>query len=63
MEIKGVKLKFNKEGIEWIRDKIDSDKLKAIGRGKKTSFTRERKMRFTKWIVYNKYIMEEFISS
>ena len=48
MEIKGVKLKFNKEGIELIRDKIDSDKLKAIGRGKKTSFTRERKMRFTK---------------
>ncbi len=37
-------VKFNKEGIELIRDKIDSEGLKTIGRLKETSFTRERKM-------------------
>ena len=52
--IKGVKLvvKFNKEGVELIRNKINSEELKTTGRLKKTSFTRERKMGFTKLIKY-----------
>lgn len=41
---------FNKEGIELIRNEIDSEELKTIGRLKRTSFTRERKMGFTKLI-------------
>lgn len=45
-------VKFNKEGIELIRNKIDSEELKTIGRLKKTSFTRERKMGFTKLMKY-----------
>ena len=45
-------VKFNKKGIELIRNKIDSDELKTIGRLKKTNFTRERKMGFTKLIKY-----------
>lgn len=45
-------VKFNKEGIELIRNKIDSEELKTIGRLKKTSFIRERKMGFTKLMKY-----------
>ena len=45
-------VKFNKEGIELIRDKIDSEELKTIGRLKETSFTRERKMGFKKLMKY-----------
>ena len=43
---------FNKKGIELIRNKIDSEELKTTGRLKKTSFTRERKMGFTKLMKY-----------
>lgn len=45
-------VKFNKEGIELIRNKINSEELKTIGRLKKTSFTRKRKMGFTKLMKY-----------
>lgn len=45
-------VKFNKEGIELIRNKINSEELKTIGRLKKSSFTRERKMGFTKLMKY-----------
>ena len=45
-------VKFNKEGIELIRNKIESEELKTIGRIKKTNFTRERKMGFTKLMKY-----------
>lgn len=45
IRIKGVKLvvKFNKEGVELIRNKINSEELKTTVRLKKTSFTRKKK--------------------
>ncbi len=51
---KGVKLvlEFSKKGIELIRNKINSDELKTIGRLTENSFIRERKMGFTKLIKY-----------
>ena len=54
IRIKGVKLvvKFNKEGVELIRNKINSEEFKTTGRLKKTSFTRKRKMGFTKLMKY-----------
>ncbi len=54
LRIKGVKLvvKFNKEEIELIRHKIDSEELKIIERLKKSSFTKERKMEFSKLMKY-----------
>ena len=54
IRIKGVKLvvKFNKEGVELIRNKINSEELKTTVRLKKTSFTRKRKMGFTKLMKY-----------
>lgn len=39
-------VKFDKEEIELIRNKIDSEELKTIGRLKKTIFTRERKSEY-----------------
>ena len=45
-------LKFNKEGIELIRNKINSEELKNIGRLIQNSFTRERKMGFQKLMKY-----------
>lgn len=45
-------VKFNKEGIELIRNKIESEELKKLGRLTKNSFIRERKMGFTKLIKY-----------
>ena len=45
-------VKFNKEGIELIRNKIDSKELKELARLTKNSFIRERKMGFTKLIKY-----------
>lgn len=43
---------FNKEGIELIRNKIDTKELKELGRLTKNSFVRERKMGFQKLIKY-----------
>ena len=45
-------VKFNKEGIELIRNKISSVELKDAGRLTKNSFIRERKMGFEKLIKY-----------
>ncbi len=45
-------LKFNKEGIELIRNKINSEELKNIGRLTPNSFTRERKTGFQKLMKY-----------
>ncbi len=45
-------VKFNKEGIELIRNKIDLKELKELGRLAKNCFIRERKMGFTKLIKY-----------
>lgn len=45
-------IKFNKEGIELIRNKISSVELKDAGRLTKNSFIRERKMGFEKLIKY-----------
>lgn len=45
-------IKFNKEGIELIRNKINSEELRTVGRLKRTSFIREIKMGFTKLIKY-----------
>ncbi len=45
-------VKFNKKGIELIRNKINSEELKTIGRLTENSFIRERKMGFTKLIKY-----------
>ena len=45
-------VKFNKEGIELIRNKINSEALKNIGRLTPNSFTRERKMGFQKLMKY-----------
>lgn len=45
-------VKFNKEGIELIRNKINLDELKKIGRLTENSFVRERKMGFKKLIKY-----------
>ena len=45
-------LKFNKEGIELIRNKINSEELKNIGRLIPNSFTSERKMGFQKLMKY-----------
>ena len=43
-------MKFNKEGIELIRNEINLEKLKTIWKLKKTDFTGERKKGFTKLI-------------
>lgn len=45
IRIKGVKLvvKFNKEGIELIRSKIDTNELKKIGRLTENSFKEKEK--------------------
>lgn len=45
-------VKFNKKGIELIRNKISSDELKNVGRLTENSFVRERKMGFKKLIKY-----------
>ena len=45
-------VKFNKQGIELIRNKINSNELKNVGRLTKNSFVRERKMEFKKLIKY-----------
>lgn len=45
-------VKFNKKGIELIRNKISSDELKNIGKLTENSFVRERKMGFKKLIKY-----------
>ena len=45
-------VKFNKEGIELIRNKIDTKELKELGRLTKNSFVRERKMGLQKLIKY-----------
>ena len=49
-------VKFNIDGNELIRNKINSDELKVVGRLIENSFVRERKMGFSKLI---KYIMNK----
>ena len=46
-------VKFNKEGIELIRNKIDTKELKELGRLTKNSFVRERKMGFKNFKIYS----------
>ena len=45
-------IKIRIKGIELIRNKINSEELKTTGRLKKTSFTRKRKLGFTKLMKY-----------
>lgn len=46
-------IKYGYEGLELLKQKIDSNELKELGRNKPTDFTRERKMGFTNLIYYN----------
>lgn len=43
---------FNYNGINFVREKINSNELKRLGKLTKASFTRERKMGFVKLINY-----------
>ena len=45
-------VKFSYDGINNIKDMVNTNELKELGKLTKTSFTRERKMGFTKLINY-----------
>ena len=45
-------VKFSYDGINNIKDMVNTNELKKLGKLTKTSFTRERKMGFTKLINY-----------
>ena len=45
-------VKFSYDGINNIKEMINTNELKELGKLTKTSFTRERKMGFTKLINY-----------
>ena len=46
-------IKYGKDGIEKLKDIINSKELKILGRNNPTDFTRERKLGFVKLIYYH----------